>query len=143
MNGGKTENLSRLIATKEKKRSPGHFTASGNGSRNPSENGERISQGGESDEKINENREEGWMPDMREASEEEARRQVAERETREKKEQHTRDIPSGEEVTSERELETDEQAITKFKKIPTMPTQKEIDEHMISHIPSRIWCEFC
>ena len=47
------------------------------------------------------------------------------------------------ENTGEEEAETGESAMTKFKKIPNMPGQQEINEHMIHHIPMRTWCEFC
>ena len=36
-----------------------------------------------------------------------------------------------------------EEQKAKIKRIPQMPTQKEIDEHCATHVPFRDWCEFC
>ena len=76
---------------------------------------------------------------MRQASEEEAGRQMAERDERSKKNKED----NSEEAKFWEEFETDEARLTRHKKIPSMPTQQEINEHMIHHIPSRSWCEFC
>ena len=41
---------------------------------------------------------------------------------------------------SQDDMEADK---AKIKRIPQMPSQKEIDEHMVTHVPFRNWCEFC
>ena len=80
-----------------------------------------------------------WMPGMQQASEEEAERQVKESDERSREEKED----NSEEAKYWAEFEPDESRLTRHKRIPSMPTQREIDEHMIHHIPSRSWCEFC
>ena len=75
---------------------------------------------------------------MQAAGEEEEKRRLEERRTGKK----AMENQNNEEVAAVKEPENHEQAMTKYKKIPTLPTQKEIDEHMIHHIPTRSWWNF-
>ena len=49
------------------------------------------------------------------------------------------------EVTEEGDEEEDEvaQARPRVLKAPRTPTQKEIDEHMATHLPHAAWCDIC
>ena len=84
---------------------------------------------------------------MRPANEEEVARQLERGRSGRKKNWEDGELRMAEDLSEEakfwREFETDEAKAARIKKIPTMPTQKEIEEHMIHHIPSRSWCEFC
>ena len=50
-----------------------------------------------------------------------------------------------EEETAEdsEEGETEEARKPKAARVPTRPSQEEVDEHMITHLPFRSWCPHC
>ena len=57
-------------------------------------------------------------------------------------------VMGGEEVGEERpaggeEEETTEEHKPKLRTSPDQPTAREIEEHMITHVPYRSWCPYC
>lgn len=48
-----------------------------------------------------------------------------------------------EEVEPEFEVEEEEAQSADAQKTPMLPSQSEIDEHNITHLPFRNWCPFC
>ena len=48
-----------------------------------------------------------------------------------------------EEVEPEFEVEEEEAQSADAQKTPMLPSQAEIDEHNITHLPFRNWCPFC
>ena len=47
------------------------------------------------------------------------------------------------EVVEEERPRGDERGGPRVVKAPRPPTQKEIDEHMATHLPHESWCEIC
>ena len=42
------------------------------------------------------------------------------------------------------ELVVNEEAVrAKSRRAPTLPTQEEIDDHELTHLPPRAWCRYC
>ena len=64
---------------------------------------------------------EGWMEDLR--REEEAKR--------------------GEGKSEEKEINEEEGVTPKFKSTEPQPSKREMEEHMLTHIPYRSWCPHC
>ena len=46
-------------------------------------------------------------------------------------------------VEDSEEGETEEARKPKAARVPTRPSQEEVDEHMITHLPFRSWCPHC
>ena len=46
-------------------------------------------------------------------------------------------------VTSGEEEETTEEHKASLRKSPDQPTTREVEEHMVTHVPYRSWCPYC
>ena len=43
----------------------------------------------------------------------------------------------------DREMEIQDDGKIKRVRVPNMPSQEEVDAHMVSHVPCRSWCPHC
>ena len=49
----------------------------------------------------------------------------------------------GEEKSEEKEINEEEGVKPKFKSTEPQPSKREMEEHMLTHIPYRSWCPHC